>query len=109
MSPRAFVVSAGVALLLLGLALLVLPVSVTVAGATGPCGATSETTNPPSSIMFNNQAYLAFQDECADATGTREAWSWGLMGIGLLTVIGGALVQPRSATAPRQSVGTDDS
>ncbi|MGW3992340.1 hypothetical protein ACWEF6_02520 [Amycolatopsis sp. NPDC004772] len=93
MSPRAFVGIVGAAVVLLGLVLLFVPVSMTVAGETGTCDDKGAFHGLPSELLFNNRAYEAWQDQCASATSTRQAWSWGLVGVGVVVAAGSSMVR----------------
>lgn len=100
MAPRMFAGILGAVLAITGLVLLIMPVSVTVAGESGACNSSATFGGVPTDLLLNNQAYQDFHDSCADETGTREAWSWGLIGIGLTAAIGSAVVRRPNVPAP---------
>jgi len=93
MNPRVFAGLAGAAIVVLGLVLLVMPVSMTVSGESGTCDSSAVFGGLPSGLLFNNRAEREWADQCADATSTRKAWSWGLVGVGLLAAVGGAAIR----------------
>ncbi len=101
MTPRVFVSLTGVAIAILGLVLLAIPVSMTLSGQSGTCDSGAAFNGVPSALLFNNRAYEEWQDQCASATSTRQAWSWGLVGVGVLAAVGGAVVRrPIPPVAP---------
>lgn len=100
MTPRVFARIAAAAVAIVGLVLLLMPVSATVSGESGTCDSSSLLGGIPSGLLFNNRAEAEWADQCASATSTRQAWSWGLMGVGVLAGIGSAVRRPTPSVKP---------
>lgn len=99
MTARAFAGVVGAALVIVGIVLFLLPVSVTVEGQTGRCDSSAAFDGVPSGLLLDNQAYRDFHTECADSASTRHAWSWGLLGLGAVIGLGGAVIRrPETAS-----------
>ncbi|MBN9744076.1 hypothetical protein DMP23_23895 [Amycolatopsis sp. A1MSW2902] len=110
MAPRLFTGLVGAALFIVGLVLFIVPVSVTVAGETGTCASSAPFGGVPTDLLLNNQASEDFTDSCADEKGTRQAWSWGLVGVGAVVVLGCLAVRrPAIATQIPQRGNSDPS
>lgn len=123
MKPRTFVIVAALIVAIGGLILLSVNVSATAdGGKTVACGsgfktdmsqaAHDQSVGTLTNAMMADEGYTSYlyagtnvdgyQRACADALSTRRTWGFGLLAIGALALVGGAVVRttPRPAAKP---------
>lgn len=101
MSPRMFAAFVGSVLVLVALVLLLIPVSVDDPLPAVLGGGTTQTAcggpmSPKSGLGGESKAL------CSDAIGSRQVWTFGLLGAGALVLLGAAVVrQPKPEPLPQ--------
>lgn len=120
MSLRALLIMAGLGALLVGAILLTTPVRIVsdIAGNRVECGTAL---HPQIDAVVSDGRVHALSDamlgqastpttdavRCDDAVGTRQGWSWGLVGVGALAALGGYAVrrpdEPTAAPGPTET------